>query len=190
MARKGITQEQIKEIQKLVRRANRRIERASGGQLRYLESVVRRATGGQTKFSAAYKGLSETEAKHKIEKLEDFLGAMSTTRVGWDWIKKEIVHKTGEKLSKMGYTLTDEEIADILQQVDGKSSVDYYRAINLVQAAKWDVEDREYNYQEIADIIGEKASAQEALKKAIKARKERINLSLGVMKGKNPRKTK
>ena len=189
MAKKnGITQEQINQIKLLTRRANRRIERATGGQLRYLESVVRKATGGQTKFSAAYKGLSETAAKHKIEQLERFLGAMSTKRVGWDWIKKEIVHKSNIKLTGMGYTLTDEELADILEQVDASTPGEYYRAVNLVQAAKEEAPDQEFNAEQIAEMVGVKASAQEALKKAIKARKERINLSLGVMKGKNPRK--
>lgn len=160
----SITKNQIQQIKLLTRRANRRIERATGGQKRYLEAVVAKTTGGQEKFSATYKGLSETAAAHKIAQLERFLGAMSTKRVGWDWIKKEIVHKARLTLEKENYDLTDEELADILMQVEGKSSTDYYRAINLVQAAKEADPGREFSFEEIVDMIGQKVSAQEALK--------------------------
>jgi len=166
----SITKDQIQDIKTLVRRANRRIERSKGGQRRYLESVVARVTGGQEKFSAAYKGLSETAAAHKIAQLNRFLGAISTTIVGWDIIKMEIVHKARLTLDKENYNLTDEELADILMQIDGKSSEDYYRAINLVQAAKEKDPGREFNYDEIADIIAQKDSAEDALKNLLKIR--------------------
>ena len=43
-----ITSQQAADIKKLTKRANRRIERAVGGQKTYLESVVQRATGGSS----------------------------------------------------------------------------------------------------------------------------------------------
>lgn len=198
MAKDKITRAQIQEIRTLTRRANRRIERATGGQRRTLEYYAR-TNGKPGKFSAATKGMTAQQAQAQIEKLNRFLGAMSTTKVGWEWIKKEIVHKSAKTLGGMGYDLTDEELSDILMQLDDASNEEFYRAVNLVQAEKVEamkkVEDleaqlkRATNAKERAEIrkkikgakwggtideivgtINQKASAQEALEKSIKAR--------------------
>lgn len=198
MAKDKITRAQIQEIRTLTRRANRRIERATGGQRRTLEYYAR-TNGKPGKFSAATKGMTAQQAQAQIEKLNRFLGAMSTTKIGWEWIKKEIVHKSAKTLGGMGYDLTDEELSDILMQLDDASNEEFYRAVNLVQAEKVEamqkVEDLEAqlkqatNAKERAEIrekikgakwggtvdeivaaINQKASAQEALEKSIKAR--------------------
>ena len=53
-----ITPQQAAEIRKLTRRANRRIERAVGGQKSYLESVVRKSTGAElNKKTGKYEGV-------------------------------------------------------------------------------------------------------------------------------------
>lgn len=198
MAKDKITREQIQEIRTLTRRANRRIERATGGQRRTLEYYAR-TNGKPGKFSAATKGMTAQQAQAQIEKLNRFLGAMSTTKVGWEWIKKEIVHKSAKTLGGMGYDLTDEELSDILMQLDDASNEEFYRAVNLVQAEKVEamqkVEDLEAQLKratsakekaeirekikgakwggtvdEIVGAINQKASAQEALEKSIKAR--------------------
>ena len=166
------TKEQKAAIRKLTRRANRRIERAVGGQKRFLESVVSSITGDK-KFSAATKGLTYTQAAAKLKSLEQFLGRMSTTRVGWDWIKMEIVHKARLSLDKQGYTISDEELADILMQVDAENKTEYYRAIDLVQAEK-DAGADNVNFDRINELITSKITAQEALKMSIEARKARL----------------
>ena len=161
----AISKEMQKEIRTLVRRANRRIERAKGGQKTYLESIV---SGG--KFSAATKGMSQTQAQALLNRLNKFLGSMSTTRVGWDWIKQEIVHKSGTTLRSKDYTITDAELAEILMQIDSSDKKEFYRAINLVEAAKQSDENWGGTAKEIADAIAEKVSAQEALNRVIQIR--------------------
>lgn len=164
-----ITAQQAAEIRKLTRRANRRIERAVGGQKTYLESIMQRATGGSPKFSAATKGLTYEQAAAKLEKLDRFLGTMSSTRKGWDWIKQEIVHKSNQTLKQQGYDLTDEELAEILIQVDSENKREFYKAINLVTARKVQIDKEELNPDEIAEAIAEKVSFQQALKAALEA---------------------
>ena len=187
-----MTKAQQEEIKLLTRRANRRLERAPQGQRKALEYYVQKATGA-TKFSAASKGFTYEQAELKLKTLRKFLEARSTTRKGWDAVKRENVRKANETLSEQGYDLTDEELAEILTQIDSSNRSELYRAVNLVQAAKQEAEEEdlwEGSSKQIAETIGTKATAQEALKKAIQARKERLKLSLGVMKGKNPRKKK
>lgn len=159
-------------IRQLTRRANRRIERAVGGQRTYLESIVR---GG--KFSASVSGMTETQKRAAINKLEKFLGAMSTTRVGWDVIKMEIVHKTAGTLAAQenadyrGYSITDEELAEILMQINAADKTEFYRVINLVEAARQQ-EGWQGTADQIADIIAQKIDDQTVLQMALAARKK------------------
>lgn len=192
MAQEKITRAQIQEIRTLTRRANRRIERATGGQKRALQYYARGA-----KFSAATKGMSTQQGQAQIEKLKRFLGAPSTTIRGWEKIKRENVRKANETLQNMGYELTDEELADILEQLEDDSRKEFYKAVNLVEAAKQKAgDDWEGTEEQIQEAIMEKATAQQALKEALSARKQRaieekkgrLKVSLGVQKGKNPRK--
>ena len=191
-----ITPQQAAEIKKLTRRANRRIERAPEGQRRYLESVVRRMTGatlnkktgkyegGLNKWSAKTKSLTFEEAAAQLKKLDKFLGQKSSTRRGWDEIKAELVRKANETLTqndyfgkdKGGYTLTDDELADIMEIVDMESKEEFYRAINLVQAEKEKLgENTEFNADRLAEIIEQKIEYQDALKAATAARNARLN---------------
>lgn len=191
-----ITPQQAAQIRKLTRRANRRIERATEGQRRYLESVVRRMTGatlnektgkyegGLEKWSAKTKGMSYEEAAVQLKKLDKFLGQKSSTRKSWDEIKAEIVRKANETLTqndyfgkdKGGYTLTDNELADIMEIVDMENKEEFYRAINLVQAEKEKLEDNtEFNADRIAEILAQKIEYQDALKAATAAREARLN---------------
>lgn len=162
-----ITKGQIADIQKLVRAANRRLERASGGQKRYIENYIKKLTGGDKKFSAAYKGLSAAEAEKKIKQLNRFMSKKrTTTKKGW----KEFVHNINAGLSKKGYELTDEELADILDQIDQASNDEFYRAVNLVTAKKaemsasWDP-----SVEKIIEAIEQKIDFQNALKMALNA---------------------
>lgn len=153
-------------IRQLTRRANRRIERAKGGQKAYLESLV---AGG--KFSAKTKDLTRQQQAAQIRKLEKFLTRMSTTRVGWDWIRKEIVHKAAQTLGKQGYSITDEELGEILMQVDASDKTEYYRVINIVQAKKNEDPGWEGTASNIQAAIEEKISDQQALDRMLASRK-------------------
>lgn len=165
-----ITQLQSTMIRTLVRRANRRIERATEGQRRALEYYIKKETGGEGKFSAAVSGLSFVQARRKIEALERFLNAKSTTRKGWEEMKAQAVKTANETLGFMGYDLTDKELAIILQQIDTKNGIDYYAAIDKVVAAKNRSKNWEATPDQIAEAISEKMSPQKALKEALIAR--------------------
>lgn len=162
----GVTKDQTALIRRLTRRANRRIERAKGGQKTYLESIV---AGG--KFSAATKGMTQQQAAAQIRRLERFLNRMSTTRLGWDWIHKEIVHKAAQTLGRQGYTITDEELAEILIQVDASDKTEYYRVINIVEAKKRTDPEWEGTAANIRSAIEETISAQQAFERVIASRK-------------------
>lgn len=166
------TQQQKAAIKKLTRRANRRIERASGGQKSALQYQVKKSTG-QEKFSAATKGLSYEEAALKLKQLDKFLGAKTTTISGWKEAKAQNVAKATETLGGQGYDLSDEEFSEILEQVDSKNKQDFYAAINKVQAVKSESGDLwEGSSDQISNAISEKMTAQQALERAISARPE------------------
>lgn len=168
----NITPQQAADIRKLTRRANRRIERATGGQESYLQSMVKRSTGAE-KFSAATKGLTYEQASKKLEELNRFLRAKTSTITGWKEEKKRNVEKGAESLGRQGYDLTDQEFAEILKQIDSKNKQELYSAINKVQAAKVRMGDEwAGSSQQIADAIAEKISFQQALEEAIAARPE------------------
>lgn len=171
-----ITKEQRSQIALLTRRANRRIERAAEkapGQARYLEQYVRRMAGAD-RFSAATKGLTYEQAAAKLAELESFLShEKTTTRRGWEETKMKGVEKATATWQEMGYDITDEEMADILKQIDAKSKAEYYRAVNLVVAAKEEMgEEWEGTSAQIKEAISEKVSVQQALERGLKARKK------------------
>jgi hypothetical protein len=168
--KKEVTPEQIAKIKTLTRRANRRLERASEGQRNALEYYVKAMTGS-TKFSASYAGLTYAQANAKLKSLQKFLDAKSSKISGWKAIKAANVSKANATLQQQGYDLTDKELAEILQQVDTADRKDFYRAVNLVQAAKVESAGAwSGSSSEIADAIKSKATAQEALERAIMAR--------------------
>lgn len=187
MAKRTITEQQKSAIRSLTRTANRRIERASEGQRRAIEHYNRGDLNDKGFFSSSYKGLSYAEAGRKIKALEQFLGAESTTRRGWESIKSQQIEKTTQTWQQRGYDLTEEEIEAILKAID-KSEDElanrviqdkerrrrkYYIAVDLVQAAK-EAEDWEGSEEDIMQAIipalDESADAQAALIRSIKAR--------------------
>ena len=170
----AITTEQKKEIRRLTRAANRRLERATPGQRSALEYYVNKSTGAN-KFSAATKGLTSEHAELKIKILNRFMepDGISTSK-GWDRMKRENVRKANETLTTEGYDLTDEELAEILRQVGSAKGAEFYRAVNLVSAAKAEAGENWHGTpKEIADAIAQKATYQEALKMALEAREQR-----------------
>lgn len=169
----SITQQQKQAIRTLVRRANRRIERAGAGQASAMEYYVQKATG-QDKWSAATKGLTFEEAALKLKQLETFLSGKSTTIRGWREIKAQNVSKANETLSGMGYDFEDEELAEILTQIDTANKKEFYRAINLVQAAKADAGDAwKASRKQIREALEDKLSYQQAFENALDARENK-----------------
>lgn len=163
-------------IKTLTRRANRRLERASEGQRSALEYYIRERTGSANKFSASYAGLTKQQQQSKIDILEQFLSSKSTTKEGWKNIKASNVSKAAKSLGKEGYTLSDAELAEILKQVYTDNYDEKYRAINLVQAAKYEAElsGREWYGSEeaVKNAIMQKINAEDALKYALTLRKD------------------
>lgn len=170
---KKITDFQKTEIARLTRLANRRLERATGGQKSYLEYAVKKATGAE-KFSAATKGLTFTQAQAKLHELYKFIDYKGSTKAGWEELKQISVERANETLSDMGYDLTDEELADILKQLDNNKRSEFYRAVNLVEAAKQAAGDTwEGSTEQIAAAINEKVEGDIALERALRAREAR-----------------
>lgn len=166
-----ITKGQIQEIKRLVRAANRRLERATGGQEAYIKSYIRKLTGGSEKFSAAYKGLTGAQAAKKIEMLKKFMEKeTTTTKTGWKKLKKESIRKANKSLTGQGYDLTDEELSEILEQIEAGSNEEFYRAVNLVTAEKIKSgENWEASSDKIAEVLNQKMDFQDALRAALKA---------------------
>lgn len=172
---KDMTREQYKEIRKLTRRAQRRMERATPGQRRAMEYNVEKATGSKT-WSSAAKGFTYQQAQAQIEKLNRFLAGETTLRRGWERLKQWVVEKARKTLQGRyrGFNLTDEELADVFEQVGDASRSDKYKAINLVQAAKTEAGGVEIGDEAIAKAISEKVSAETAYRRALKARKQNL----------------
>lgn len=165
-----ITKGQIADIKKLVRAANRRLERASGGLESYIKSQIRTLTGGAEKFSASYKGFTTVQAQKKIEMLNKFLKNEVTKKSGFKQFKKEAISKSAAALEKKGYDLTDQELAEILDQIEAGSNEEFYRAINLVQAKKIE-EGRNWSpsADKVAEILNQRIDFQDALAQALRA---------------------
>ena len=169
----NITNYQKQQIRTLTRRANRRIERAKGGQASALTYYAKKMTGAE-KFSAATSGMSYEQAEAQLRALNKFLEAKSTTITGWREIKAENVRKANETLGEQGYDLTDQELAEILKQIDSADRKEFYRAINLVQANKVEEGDAwKGSGKQIAEAIAQKATAQQALERSLEARNTR-----------------
>lgn len=168
----NITPQQAAAIKKVVRAANRRLERAqekSPGQARYIESLIRKMTGGSRKFSAATAGLTYEQAAKKIEMINKFMSREATKRTYWEKTRLEMVSRANKKLS--GYELTDQELADIMIQVENAKDIEFYRAVNLVSAAKAELGSAwQDDYQQIADAINQRINYQQSLQMALEAR--------------------
>ena len=68
-----ISKELYAELRKLVRAANRRIERATPGQRMALEFYVQKATKA-SKWSSAAKNMTTQQANARIQQLRRFMG--------------------------------------------------------------------------------------------------------------------
>ena len=172
----NISNELYSELRKLTRKAQRRMERATPGQLRALEFWTEKATG-EKKWSSSVKGMNEQQVRAQIDKLNTFLEGKSTTKRGWKAIKDSNVRKANETFKKRraGHDLTDEEMAEILTQLGDPSKQEFYKAVNKVQAMKgYKGPDWTGSNKDIANAIAQKWSAQDAYRRALDVRKQNV----------------
>lgn len=177
----AITSEMQRELAKKARAANRRLERASEGQRRALEYYIRgyavRQRGEYIIFQQG-KAKSEAEYKKRMQELEDFMQAESSTKKGWKALKERQVRAAGETLRDEGSNLTDDELANVLIELNrdgdskGGSDVIFQAAVQNVEIAKrkagknWTGSD-----QQIRDAINSRRSAQERVQTLLKLRR-------------------
>lgn len=174
------TKEQAAAIKKLVRAANRRIERAyeqrDYGHARAMEYFVEKAIG-EKKWSAASKDMTETQAADLLEKLNEFMGAKSTKRKEWKSMKRESIKKAAESLRKkrgVNYNITDAELAraleiygdmypDIVIHTKERGRKQFYYVVSKVQAAKNRSGGMELDDRAIVNALESSMSDQEAV---------------------------
>lgn len=160
-------------LAKLARAANRRLERSTPGQRRSLEYNIKgyhtREGARGTVFQQG-KAKSESEYRQRMAELEAFMKAKTSTRGGWEKLKKENMQKAQGTLREMGYQVTDEELEAVLQETGGSSRA-FYRALENVQAAKGP-EQEELTAEEVQQAINERRTDYQATLAALKARKK------------------
>lgn len=177
-----ISQDLYKEIRKLTRAAQRRMERASEGQRRALEFYVQQATGSK-KWSSAASGMNTQQAKAQIQKLRKFLGyneqnqqveTVTSTRRGWEDIKAANVAKANATFAnrRAGHNISDDEMAEILMQLGDPTKKEFYHAVNKVQAMKGYMGEKwKGSSSDISKALAQKWSAQDAYRRALDIRK-------------------
>ena len=177
-----VTKEMQRELARKARAANRRLERATEGQRRSLEHNIR---GYHTREGA--RGIvfqqgaakNEREYRQRMAELEAFMEKSKTsTRRGWEELKKANISKAQESLTNMGYDVTDEELEIILKETGGSSKA-FYRALENVMAAKEEA-DNELTAENIRNAINERRSDYEATLTLQRARRRR-NIKKGLL---------
>lgn len=178
----AVTAAQQKMLAATARRANRRLERATEGQRAYLEKQIkgyhtRTRESGARVFQQG-KAASETEFRARMRELRRFLGedekrAVTSTRAGWESIKKQQVASAGETLRGQGYTITDNELAVILEEIDGKNKfAEMYSALANVEIAKAEQGNIEMNRDALIGAMNERRSAQERVQMLLQIRQQ------------------
>ncbi len=166
-----ITKEMQEDLARKARAANKRLERASEGQRRALEHY----TKGYHTFETAKgdrfrqgKAKTETEYKQRLQELEDFLSGETSTRKGWEALKKRNIEAANRKLKDMGYYFTDEELANVLEEASPKDA-NFYHVLNIVQAYR--AAGAQLDEETIIEALTSRVSEYKATLAAIKARR-------------------
>lgn len=161
-----ISAEQWQRLDTLTKRANQRIASAYEGQKRALEYYV-----PEGKFSRA-KPASVGEYNERMRRVERFLASKQTKRRGWNEIKKTAVKHAGETLRKeRKYELTDDELADIFEEISRRKSKVFYKILDLVEARKYEAEAENTSF-DLKDAINEAFEAHVKAKEALQDRRE------------------
>lgn len=169
----AISKEQQKELTKLARAANRRLERASAGQRKSLEHNIQEYHTKVTTRGLVFeqgKAKTELEYRQRMAELRKFMAAKTSTRKGWEQLRKENLAKAQTTIVEMGYDVTDEELEIIIRETGGSSKA-FYKALEFVTAEKSEREDwTELSAEEIVDAIRERKTDYEMTLELIKAR--------------------
>lgn len=169
----NITAAQQKELAYLARAANRRLERATEGQRKSLEHNIKNyhiREGSRGIVFRQGKAKTESEYRQRMAELKKFMAAKTSTRKGWEELKKENMEKAQESLTDMGYDITDDELATILAEEGGGSSA-FYKALENVQAAKGP-DNKELTPEQVKKAMYQRKTDYQATLAAIKARKQ------------------
>ena len=175
----ALTQEMQRELAARARAANRRLERATEGQRKALEHYTRQyhtrqRDNGMIVFQQG-KAKTEAEYKARMRELELFMGTAErptiSARKEWERVKRENVKAAGETLRDEGSSITDEELATLLEELDEGSTAEFYKALANVEIAKekagsgWSA-----TPEAIRSAMAARRSAQERAVALIKAR--------------------
>lgn len=176
----AVTAQQQRELAATARRANRRIERASEGQRAAFRYFIRnyhtRTRDDGTLVFKQGKAGSEAEYQSRMKELERFLGAESTTRKGWEALKKSNVEKAGKKIRGQGFTITDKELKVILEELPAKAKkAEYYKALENVEIYKGTRKkpNQEPTAAEIKKAMKSRRTAQQRTEALLKLREKR-----------------
>ena len=166
-----------RELKAQSRAANRRLERAGEGQTQALEHYLRtyhtRQSEQGLRFSQA-KARSEAEARQRLEELQKFMDAETSKKRGWQRVKRANLESAGETIrDELDMDITDEELAAILKETGGHSSADFYRALETVAAAKIEEDKEELTAKQIAALLTERRTDQQAAVGLINARRKK-----------------
>lgn len=186
---------QQKMLAATARRANRRLDRASEGQREYLEYQIRKyhtrtRESGARVFQQG-KAATEAEYKARMRELRLFLGeerdpetgepiVKTSRRRDWEALKQQQVEAAGKTLrnEKNGYTLTDAELATLLEEVGhGKQEDKFakmYAALGNVEAARR-AAGRELTEAEVLAAIDSRETAMNTVKTLLEQREEMRN---------------
>ena len=171
----AITAQQQRELAAAARRANRRIERASEGQKEAFNYFIRNyhtrtREDGTVVFKQGKAG-SEAEYYSRMKELEKFLSAETTTRKGWESIKKSNVSKAGTTIRKQGFNISDRELKNILQELPAKNSkAAFYKALENVEISKGRKKNKELSQEEIRKAVKSRRTDQQRTEALLKLR--------------------
>jgi len=168
-----VSRAQQAELSKLARAANRRLERATEGQRKSLEHNIKNyhtREGSRGIVFQQGKAKTESEYQQRMAELRKFMSAKTSTRKGWEELKKENMQKAQESLSDMGYDITDEELKTILEE-EGGGNAAFYKALENVQATKGP-DNKELTPEQVRKAMYQRKTDYQATLAAIKARKQ------------------
>ena len=187
-----ISKSQQAELRKRARAANERIRTASeNAQKAYEHYTEKYHTYKSKKGERLFKtGAAKTEAEYRqrMKELDAFLGSKYTTTGGWKKAVNKALQNANKKLDKMGYDVTEEELANVIKETGGakKNPAAFYRALENLTAEKIlneldeDIEDEDFG-EEIEDRLSDQQAA-EALIKAREEQKKRTEKILRSLK--------
>lgn len=185
-----ITKAQQAELKKQARAANERIRGATESQqaaYQYYTSKYHtyKSKNDELLFRTG-QAKTEKEYRQRMDELKKFLKSDYTTKSGWKKIQQEALSRSQDKLSEMGYDVTEEEIANIARETGGHNAA-FYRALENITAQKlmdeWEDEDFfRYDEDDFEQELEQRRTDQEAAELLIRAREENKKRTEDILK--------